>query len=47
MQKKEFVEERRNRMLDYIGENKRADVPELARRFDVTEVTIRRDLLIL
>lgn len=47
MQKKEFVEERRRQIVTYIGENKRAEVPELAKLFKVTEVTIRRDLIVL
>jgi len=47
MIKKEFVEERRMRIVQYINENRRADVYELAKEFSVTEVTIRRDLILL
>jgi DeoR/GlpR family transcriptional regulator of sugar metabolism len=47
MQKKEFVEERRDELLAYINENKRANVEDLAQKFNVTDVTIRRDLIIL
>lgn len=47
MIKKQFVEERRMRIVQYINENRRADVYELAKEFSVTEVTIRRDLILL
>jgi DeoR/GlpR family transcriptional regulator of sugar metabolism len=47
MIKKEFVEERRTGISTYINQNKRADVFELANFFHVTEVTIRRDLILL
>lgn len=45
--KREFLEERRESILDYVNQNKRADVLELANHFNVTEVTIRRDLILL
>lgn len=47
MKKREFLEERRNRLLEYINRNGRADVGELASRFSVLEATIRRDLLFM
>ena len=47
MKKKEFLEERRMRLLEYINGNSRADVGELASKFGVPEATIRRDLLVM
>jgi len=47
MMKKDFVEERRRKILEYINMNARANVPELAELMSVTEATIRRDLTIL
>jgi DeoR/GlpR family transcriptional regulator of sugar metabolism len=47
MNKKVFVEERRNRILEYVKLNDRANVTELAQKLEVTEATIRRDLLLL
>ena len=47
MKKREFLEERRARLLDYINRNHRADVAELAAKFGVPEATIRRDLLFM
>jgi DeoR family fructose operon transcriptional repressor len=50
MNKKVFVEERRNRILEYVKLNNRAsraNVTELAQKLEVTEATIRRDLLLL
>ncbi|SMP65929.1 transcriptional regulator, DeoR family [Sphaerochaeta associata] len=47
MMKKEFVEERRLGIIQYINQKRRADVYELAQEFNVTEVTIRRDLILL
>jgi DeoR/GlpR family transcriptional regulator of sugar metabolism len=47
MAKKDFVEERRNKILEYINKNSRADVTELAAFHAVTEATIRRDLVTL
>ena len=44
---KEFAEERREKIYQYIKENTRANVSEMARIFSVTEVTIRRDLISL
>ncbi len=45
MKNKEFLEERRIRLLEYINRNNRAGVGELAAKFNVPEATIRRDLL--
>ncbi len=47
MAKRDFVEERRNKILEYVNKNNRADVDELAAFHTVTEATIRRDLLSL
>ena len=47
MKKKDFVEERRRKLLEYINRNNRANVMELADIMSVTEATIRRDLFIL
>lgn len=44
MSQKDFIEERRNKVLDYINRNSRADVAELASYINCTEATIRRDL---
>ncbi len=45
--KKDFVHERRNKLLDFINTQSRADVAELAELAQVTEATIRRDLILL
>lgn len=45
MKKEHFAEERRIKLLEYINRNSRADVAQLADQFEVTEATIRRDLL--
>jgi DeoR/GlpR family transcriptional regulator of sugar metabolism len=47
MKKKIFVEERRLKIIDFVKQNTRADVSELAKNLEVTEATIRRDLTIL
>jgi DeoR/GlpR family transcriptional regulator of sugar metabolism len=47
MIKRTFVEERRKKILDYVKNNGRANVFELAKDLEVTDVTIRRDLLLL
>jgi DeoR/GlpR family transcriptional regulator of sugar metabolism len=47
MKEKDFVEERRIKLLEYINRNSRADVAQLAERFNVTVATIRRDLLVM
>jgi DeoR family transcriptional regulator of aga operon/DeoR family fructose operon transcriptional repressor len=47
MKEKDFVEERRIKLLEYINKNGRADVAQLAEQFDVTTATVRRDLLIM
>ncbi len=39
-----FMEERRNRILSILRDRKRVTVRELARLFDISEVTIRQDL---
>ncbi len=45
--KKDFVHERRSKLLEFINLHKRADVTELADLAQVTEATIRRDLILL
>jgi DeoR/GlpR family transcriptional regulator of sugar metabolism len=45
MQDKLSSEERKSKIVDYVDENIRASVPELATIFSVTEATIRRDLI--
>lgn len=47
MSTRDFVEERRSKILGYINKNNRADVGELAEFLRVTEATIRRDLVTL
>jgi DeoR/GlpR family transcriptional regulator of sugar metabolism len=47
MGKRDFVEERRSKILEYLDKNSRADVAELADFHAVTEATIRRDLVTL
>jgi DeoR/GlpR family transcriptional regulator of sugar metabolism len=47
LKKREFLEERRIRLLEHINRNGRADVGELAVKFGVPEATIRRDLLVM
>ena len=44
---RDFVEERRTKILEYVNKNGRADVAELATFLNVTEVTVRRDLVSL
>ena len=44
---RDFVEQRRGRIVEYVNRNARADVGELAAIAEVTEATIRRDLLAL
>ena len=44
---KDFVEERREKILNYIKDNGRADVTELAKLTQVADGTIRRDLMTL
>ncbi len=44
---KDFVEERRSKILEHVNQNGRADVNELAAFLTVTEATIRRDLVSL
>ncbi|MDB5078094.1 MAG: hypothetical protein JWP00_18 [Chloroflexi bacterium] len=39
-----FTHERRQQIINILEEQQRATVPELSRRFDVSEVTIRKDL---
>jgi DeoR/GlpR family transcriptional regulator of sugar metabolism len=47
MGEKDFVEERRGKILEYVNKKNRADVSELAAFLAVTEATIRRDLVSL
>jgi len=47
MMKKDFAEERRAKLLKYINSRNRADVMELAEFAQVTEATIRRDLILM
>ncbi len=47
MDKKDFVEERRSKILEYINKESRADLSELAAFLVVAEATIRRDLVSL
>jgi DeoR/GlpR family transcriptional regulator of sugar metabolism len=47
MREKEFIKERQNSIVSYIASNGRANVSQLAELFDVTDVTIRRDLITL
>jgi DeoR family transcriptional regulator of aga operon/DeoR family fructose operon transcriptional repressor len=47
MNKKMFVDERRFKIVDYVKNYNHADVEALARELDVTEATIRRDLVFL
>ena len=47
MKNKEFIIERQNSIRNYIISNRRANVSQLAQTFNVTEVTIRRDLIVL
>ena len=44
---KDFAEERREKLLEYITRNGRADVAELVELTQVAGATIRRDLMIL
>lgn len=39
-----FLEERRQKIVEHVNRRQRATVADLARRFDVSEVTIRGDL---
>lgn len=41
---KAFVDERRNNILNYISDNDSASTSELVNKFNVSELTIRRDL---
>lgn len=41
---RDFVEERRNKILEYVNKNHRANIGELSEVFKTTEATIRRDL---
>ena len=45
--KKDFVEERRGKIRDYVNEHSRADIGSLATMFHTTEATIRRDVALL
>lgn len=45
MAQRSLINERRQRILDYITKNQKADIKELASLLDATEITIRRDLV--
>jgi DeoR family transcriptional regulator, fructose operon transcriptional repressor len=45
--KRDFVEERRQKIVEYVNKKSRADISELAELFSTTEATIRRDLITL
>jgi DeoR/GlpR family transcriptional regulator of sugar metabolism len=47
MGKKDFLEERQSKILDFLNTHHRADVDELAASLGVTGATIRRDLVSL
>ncbi|MDR2739092.1 MAG: DeoR/GlpR family DNA-binding transcription regulator [Treponema sp.] len=47
MTHKVFTEERHQKMLDFINSRERVKVEDLAKHFNVTETTIRRDLITL
>jgi DeoR/GlpR family transcriptional regulator of sugar metabolism len=47
MNKKNFVDERRFKIVDYVKRYNHAHVEELAQNLSVTEATIRRDLMFL
>jgi DeoR/GlpR family transcriptional regulator of sugar metabolism len=47
MTHKDFTEERHQKMLDFINSKERVKVEDLAKHFNVTETTIRRDLITL
>lgn len=47
MAHKDFMEERRAKILEYLKKNGRAEIAELAKLADSTEITIRRDLTFL
>ena len=45
MAQRSLIEERRNRILEYIKTNQKADIHELSVLLNETEITIRRDLI--
>ncbi len=45
MAQRSLIQERRNRILDYITTKQKADIKELSQLLDETEITIRRDLI--
>ena len=45
--KRDFVEERRQKIVEYVNSRNRAEIGELADHVSATEATIRRDLAIL
>lgn len=47
MAQKDFMEERRAKIVEYINKNQRAEINELVQEMNSTEVTIRRDLIYL
>ena len=45
MAQQNLIQERRQKILDYITERSKADLAELSEAFNTTEATIRRDLI--
>ena len=45
MAQQNLIQERRQKILDYITERSKAELAELAKAFNTTEATIRRDLI--
>ena len=45
MAQRSLIQERRNRIIQIITNNQKADIRELAQLLDETEITIRRDLI--
>jgi len=47
MPKRDFVEERRSKILEYVNAHKRADISELTSLLSITPAMVRRDLAAL
>ena len=45
MAQRSLIQERRNRIIRYINENRKADIRQLAELLGESEITIRRDLI--
>ena len=45
MAQRSLIQERRNRIIRYINENRKADIRQLADLLGESEITIRRDLI--